>query len=331
MFMFEFSFDKKIPEKLLDAECYGQFLSDDNQRKLKERLIEIDKLFNEVGVDSSDVVEEILENFSNVMKKIYKAHLIEQSKNKENYFVDMQYGEKFIKGISECLDIKVKKELSIVSEVSNVQEKIEKYENEMYIKVPIDIINDDCPGISLKGYINECVTKNKFKIFENIKNELKTVGIEVINRDIKFESDNAYLEWLGSNGYKTLWGCKYEFDPSDYMHEKEFALKLEDFERKFVFGISDGLVIKDNALSVQVSNFKVSLVPADVDKDGFSYKKVSDDKYIYEPIRGIRLEYSKDELRQYVAYTYKKAIIKYDIEICYSGKKDDVVIITRKN
>ncbi len=125
MFMFEFSFDKKILEKLLDAECYGQFLSDDNQRKLKESLIEIDKLFNEVGADSSDVVEEIIENFSNVMKKIYKAHLIEQSKNKEKYFVDMQYGEKFIKGISECLDIKVKKELSIASEVSNVQEKIE--------------------------------------------------------------------------------------------------------------------------------------------------------------------------------------------------------------
>ncbi|WP_287388938.1 hypothetical protein [Lachnospira sp.] len=113
------------------------------------------------------------------------------------------------------------------------------------------------------------------------------------------------------------------------MHEKEFALKLEDFERKFVFGISDGLVIKSNALSVKVDNFKVTLAPADVDKDGFEYKKVCDDKYIYEPRIGIRLEYSKDELRQYVAYMYKKAIIKYDIEICYSGKKDDVVIITR--
>lgn len=327
----KFSLYKKDPEKVLDAKCYGRLLSYDDQRELKERLIEIDELFNEVGADSSDVVEEILENFSNVMKKIYKPYLIEQSKNKEKYFVDMQYGERFIKGLSECLDIKVKNSLSIVSEVSNVQEKIEKHENEMYIKVPIDIINDDCPGISLKSYIDECVTKNKFKIFEDIKNELKTVGIEVINRDIKFESDNAYLEWLGSNGYNTLWGCKYEFDPSDYMHEKEFALKLEDFERKFIFGTSDGVVIKDNALSVKVSNFKVSLVPADVDKDGFSYKKVSDDKYIYEPIRGIRLEYSKDELRQYVAYTHKKAIIKYDIEICYSGKKDDVVIITRNN
>lgn len=169
--------------------------------------------------------------------------------------------------------------------------------------------------LSSKGIINHIIS-----VLEREKK------IHTVIRKNDYPEDKAFYDFLKKEKVDCILASKNMFNPFDYNNSSMY----DDFFKNItVFSCnscSGGVAIRKQDIKLKIKKIYVKI--SDMSFDDVEKKKNPDGTYNIEPSIGIPVDFSEEELREYIHNERKKVEIYGEIAVVYSGKTG--ILVKRK-
>lgn len=324
LIIYRYSFRRMDLGTLLNTQKYYCYLGEPSYIELQKRFAEMYQIFNieksnrDVDLAKSD---EILLPFVEVMKEKYRTSIINEAIE-----VQQEY---------ECNNTKLTVE-SIIKK--NIEKELEKF----------SIFNKPCShaktykkvcifrAIEDTRWICESQNENRVKVISAnivgwIAHELLSdFGMDLVNRNQSFDSDESFREYLDQHDYCILLGSQFVFNCVDYGEYQKHSEFLDKQNCIFVNGCDRGVAFRKDSLYISFKNIDVNILSPNIEEIEFDiYKDVN--HYKYSALPGVDFDFEEDEIRNFIHNKYKKIEIFANITLGLANKKKDTgVIVVRK-
>ena len=109
----------------------------------------------------------------------------------------------------------------------------------------------------------------------------------------------------------------------------EFKKFLEDYETIYTAFFHEGIALKKNSVQICLHDINVSIHSPDIKEENTEYDEASG-KYYYSIIKGLPIDFSEDELREFLYNNRKVIKITAKVSIQVNEKPCGTIFAGRK-
>lgn len=316
-----YSFNKSILNELLNTQDYYSFLVDTKYNMLRNSFFDFHRIFDDKELSKDDALkksDEMLFDFTRVMKEKYKHHVIEEASLYQKEYDSKNIHDEVISKLQEMIETRF---YSLYGKFD-----INCGEITTYKKVHVYSVLDYTSSIAedLKYY-------DVFPGFTDwiIRNISSRASFKHIIRGEYFQTDEEFRSFIESNHYEFLIGSQYAFGATNYMEYKKHNDFLSGLNCIFINGANEGLALRERTLFLRLNNIEVDISSPRIEDVEVEVDE-SNGLYCYSPEQGISLEFDEDEIRNYLYNERKRIDIYFNVTVGFEVKKENGVFITRK-
>ncbi len=305
-------------ENVLNVRKYYMWLSVSNLDGLKKRFIELSSIFD-LKKMSDDKVSERIDNmlvtFSQVMKGMYKKHIIEEARSGQKKYE--------IENKQDVIEAELKERVE-----KRINETIRGFDascdnEKTYNKVNIFHIKCDTAFIeeAEMDFSDYAVARFSNWLLYELE---KSYGINTIKRK-DFYSDRKFREYIVDNEYKILFGDECIFGSNDFEEYAEHEDFLDSMECKYVLGGNKGIALRKDSLFVNINKLYVTINSLKTE-DLLEYINRDTGLYNYSTPSEFTLEFEEGEFKQFINDQKKGIDIYADVIVGVKSQSAGVII-----
>lgn len=292
------------------------FVGDERTERTKKDIhgfIEFMKLSDDDKKEEAELTEELFDNLHNYVVEKYKEQDMQKAHEDQRDYLSKDI-EALKDGLAQRLKGLLYERLSPLMCESQEKDEIFKEVCVAYLTMDTKRISDECLKSSEERIIGQ--------IYSAFIDSMTEQGIlDVVDRKNAYRDDEQYMNDLSEKGYDVFTGSEFLYRNKDWRLSEQFREKTKDATLLPIRGTKYACVAKKGFAYFRLTALNVNIEPVGLER----LSMPEADEYPYEPIAGLKINYTKEELKDYLNNRYKCVTVSVRLAMQFHGKQTGMI------
>lgn len=298
------------------SDLWHYFVGDERTERTKKDIhgfIEFMKLSDDDKKEEAELTEELFDNLHNYVVEKYKEQDIQKAHEDQRDYLSKDI-EALKDGLAQQLKGLLSERLSLLMCESQEKDEIFKEVCVAYLTMDTKRISDECLKSSEERIIGQ--------IYSAFIDSMTEQGIlDVVDRKNAYRDDEQYMNDLSEKGYDVFTGSEFLYRNKDWRLSEQFREKTKDATLLPIRGTKYACVAKKGFAYFRLTALNVNIEPVGLER----LSMPEADEYPYEPIAGLKINYTKEELKDYLNNRYKRVTVSVRLAMQFHGKQTGMI------